>query len=255
VPSRVLRALALLAVGLSSVSEAQTPTQLLRTRPDPNANAAIAVNNPWFGAQLAYRVTGDAPTTQNFQAAGQVLYHPLGTGGKFQLPVMANLSEIASGIDLTDPDLDEVKLRVQELLYSTQGISAGLYPLYEVVRSPTALVTLHGAAALKLNGFTDSTSAGRTISVLRLSAGVDLVVGSDLRRRSPLSLSITPVWTRVAEADLEALGVGDGEWLSSIEVSGVLPLRDGFGLIAEWLGSKDERSSLRVGVVLLAEMN
>jgi hypothetical protein len=141
------------------------------------AAAAIAVNNPWFGAQIAHRFGTDGEFESNLLAAGQFVYEvpfkraeavtdadptdptaptPSGTTtvgngnsflGKFRLPVVSNFG----GKVGPESAKDAVDAQVKELLGTASGVTAGLFPYYPLAKNDNFMLTLHGLVAWRYN--------------------------------------------------------------------------------------------------------
>lgn len=223
-------------------------------------SSTVAVNNPWFGSQLAYTIGGTNDLSDNFLVAAAFIYDPLGgetddkgDPDRFHLPVVANFSPLGDAESADDPTADELKDKLLQMLNSPTGVSVGVYPYYVAVSTPKndakVRVTIHGAAGLKLNNLKAPDGENVLFEQARLSAGAELAVGRFADGRDPLTISLAPVFTAVS-ADDRARVFGERKTLlTSFEATVVFPLGRGFGVLAEGVFGQNDARGLRVGLL------
>lgn len=247
--------LAVLTATPGTAVVSQTPVGLRNTGRDlPTGEKAIAANNPWLGAQVAYRFGGTDEFASNLLVAGQIVY-PIDLGkSPVQLPVIGNVSTLAQTTGEGDRATD-IEDQGKQLIGSAGGITLGLYPYAELHTSDYFLVTVHGLAAWRVNGLrplgVDSTSTDLIyLHQGKFGAGVELLIGNRGDGSAPLSISVTPTITVFGkDAYARAFGVERGS-VSTLEVNGILPVGSGVGVVFEGVLVDNLPDAFRVGLLL-----
>jgi hypothetical protein len=175
---------------------------------------------------------------------------------KFKLPVMGNISTLRDAFsNEKDPDKDTLQARAQELMLSTQGVNVGLYPYYFLAQEDKFKLVLHGSAAWKLNMFKTKEDKNEYLDQGRFSLGLEATLGSTAGDQAPLVVSITPTLT-LFNADKYKLIFGESKSsITSLEITGVLPVGTGIGVLFETIVAKKPYSAFRVGLVFAAPTN
>jgi hypothetical protein len=272
---------------------------------EPQA-AALAANNPWFGAQIAHRFGTEGEFDSNLLAAGQFVYDiPFkitgksgdATGGgddatagngrpanasttqttnggrfltKFHLPVVSNFG----GKVGPDSDFKKVKdavdAKVKELLGTASGITAGLFPYYELGKNDNFMFTLHGLMAWRYNSLKpyaapSATNAAANTSTddtklvplhqIKTGVGLEAVIGDRSDGKGGLTISVTPVMTRFADRDAYKRAFGEERAsLGALEVVSVIPINaKGVGVVIEGVAAQGGKRSFRAGLMLVGQ--
>lgn len=244
---------------LSSGLGAQTPYGLTNVTTDAGAGGAAA-NNPWLGAQIAYNFGGTDSFSENFLVTARFLYDPLGsnkddTGDQrgWHAPVMGNIGDIASHVAGGEDSEGAITEKAQALLSSAQGINVGLYPYYVLARSNVVRLTAHGAIGWKLNSLRDPDNGTVMFNEGRGSAGLELALGNlNEEGRLPITLSVAPVVTFFSAAKYEEVFGERRGSLWSAEITGILPVGSGMGVLFQSVLAGNTRSSFSSGLVFLS---
>jgi hypothetical protein len=222
----------------------------------------IAANSMWLGGQLAYRFGGSDSFASDLLASGLFTYDTeLGKG--WHLPVISNFggkigppAEIASAAE-------GIEQQMKDLVQSSTGITAGVFPYREIHRGERSLITLHGMTAWRYNALRPygeqqvagvATDAGTLVDLqqIKVGAGLEIVVGD---RKSPgLTFGVTPVARFILDKDAYKRAFGEERsMLNAVEIVSILPLRaDGVGLLFEGVLGGSKQSAFRVGLLLAA---
>lgn len=303
-PRRAFSLACVLTLLMASVPavQAQTPMGVRNVSRDAEPAAqAVAVNNPWFGAQIAHRFGTEGAFESNLLAAGQFMYEikfkipetsaagladptdPTATStsargtrstsqktpflSRFHLPVVSNFGgDIAP--DTADDAIDN---KVKELLSSASGVTAGLFPYYELGKNDNFMLTLHGLFAWRYNSFKPAAADGETgggtgteaaesqatelVGVHQVKSGIGLeaVIGDRSDRKGGLTISVTPVltWFTDKAAYKKAFGE-ERSSLAGLEVVGIIPISDkGVGVVLEGVTASGGKRSFRAGLMIV----
>ncbi len=309
-------------------ADAQTPMGVRNVSGESGASArAIAVNNPWFGAQISHRFGTEGGFESNLLAAGQFIYEikfkvpdvpgiaPPGdpTDGptdpadqkqppanlttnqpsanltakqpttslttkqpaanskqgvpflrRFHLPVVSNFG----GDIAPDSAQDSIDNKVKELLSTASGVTAGLFPYYEVGQNDNFMLTLHGLFAWRYNALKplaagDSAGGGAapasddTVALHQIKSGIGLeaVIGDRSNGKGGLTVSVTPVMTWFADKEAYARAFGEERSrLGGVEIVGVIPVSDkGVGVVLEGVAASGGKRAFRAGLMIVGK--
>lgn len=165
----------------------------------------VSLANPWVGAKLSMAINDpDNDIANNFIFSARVLYEAV-TGDNYSVPIVGSF---ALGND--------------DMLSPESGFNAGVYPYYIAKESEGLAVVMHGGAGYKI--IPQGSDFNESPQQIRALAGVELAFKQD--GKLPTTLSVTPTYLMHFNSDLEdSFG---------IEVTGVLPISDGLGVLAEY---------------------
>jgi|GEM_PF-2941156 len=207
---------------------AQTPFQTVNSRKSGLQASQASANNPWIGAKLSYSFDDNQDLSDNFLLNGRLLYSLSDPEAKWQFPIISNVSLSLTG--------DNSILDIADLLTSEKGITAGLYP-YTVLKSTGSTTwVLHGAGVYRILPKADS-----SFQQVRILAGVE--VAHALKEGGiPATVSLTPVYHFNNQSDN----------FLSLELTGVLPVAEGMGLLLEYVRPFNSNASpvFRAGIIL-----
>lgn len=217
---------------------------------------SLPANNPWVvaGAQVGYKFSGNSDFADGLLASSRIGLQTLrfpGQSARVGLPLIGNISRLSPGLGT-----DSVGSIADRLTNTAEGINVGLYPYYESIdRSGggPVQVTFYGSTVWKLNAAkdrNDSSTVYLNQGRFTMGMGVDLYIAEN--NTMPLSLSIEPVLTMVNADAFERVTGRRENRLYSVELTGVMPIGNNMGLLAQ-LGAPDEGKTLfRVGVIYVA---
>lgn len=134
---------------------------------------AVSLKNPWVGSTFSYNLSGEG-LEENFLFSARIMFFAFKTE-KFGLPIVGEAAP-------TNTDL----------LVSSSGYNAGLYPYYVLKSGEKYDLVAHGGVGYKaVPG--DSTTA--PVNQLRALAGLEASFWGSGRSKSATVLSVTPVFT------------------------------------------------------------
>jgi hypothetical protein len=221
-----------------------------------NANRSLPANNPWIvaGAQIGYKFSGNSDFADGLLASSRIGLQTLrfpGQGNRVGLPLIGNLSRLSPGLGT-----DSIGSISDRLTNTAEGINVGLYPYFESIdrtKGGPAQVTFYGSTVWKLNAArdrTDSSTVYLNQGRFTMGVGVDLYIAEN--NTMPVSFSIEPVLTLVSADAFERVTGRRENRIYSVELTGVLPIGNNMGLLAQ-LGAPDDGETLfRVGVIYVA---
>lgn len=216
---------------------------------------SLAPNNPWLvaGAQLGYKVSGNSDFADQFIASTRLAaqwFEFRGQSPQFHLPLIGNLSKLTA-----ETPGDSIGGVISKIVNTAEGLNLGFYPYYEFIDragdTPSqAQLTLFGSAGWKLNAGKDREDSTHVyLNQGRFSMGLGLDLYIMRNNTMPLSLSVEPVLTLVdGDAFRRTTGSSESK-IHSLELTGVLPLGNDFGLLGQLTAIDGARSLWRVGVV------
>lgn len=220
----------LLAMMVSLVS-AQNPWSITHSRNDVPAasfakqenggyaQAGVSLRNLWIGSSVLWNVDDNAPI-ESPGVNGSLLY-TLYSNERFALPIWGT-------IGLNSPD---------SLLSPDDGVAIGLYPWYELSSTGAFSLVLHGGV-----GYRRYTAESGDLTEVKLMAGLEVAISPN--GGLPTTLSIAPVYR---------LNQGDLPNRTALEITGILPIGNGLGFMAEGNFPFDndvEKSLFRLGVLV-----
>lgn len=171
-----------------------------------------SAKNAWIGSNLVYNVSDDV--SQNFILSAHLLA-PAYTFDRGAIPIIGNI----------------------ELDSTSKIFDVGIFPYYSLSFTGTVQILLHGGIAYKfLIDRPDNTNE------YLLTAGIEAAFyGSE--GKAPFTLSIAPEMIRSINNDVTRSG---------LNITGVLPLYNGLGLLAEGLipFNDNAETGLKIGVIV-----
>lgn len=193
---------------------AQTPWAIQHSRNDAplkmvaassgeelQAKAGISLRNLWIGSSVLWSVDENAPI-ESPGVNGSLLY-TLYEHDRFGFPLWGNISLNDNG-EIETPD---------------EGVSIGAYPWYELQSTSAFTLVLHGGVGYRRfspgEGLEDATE-------IKLMAGLEAAINTS--GGLPTTLSVAPVYL---------LGQGDLPNTTALEITGILPIGNGLGFMAE----------------------
>jgi hypothetical protein len=298
-----------MGVGFSIPAVAQTPMGLRNVSGESEASAnALPANSPWFGAQIMHRFGTKGEFDSNLLAAGQFVYEmkfnpggstqrapdptalpagapavavpgapaapapapapaPTAQPMRFHLPIISNFGG-QIGPDLSKEAVDE---KVKKLLSSATGVTAGLFPYYEVGKNNNFMFTLHGLLAWRYNSFkaepTAAASAGTDTNAgdaaaevvplhqVKAGMGFEIVIGDRSDGKGAMTVGVTPVITMFTDPDAYERAFGERRSsLGAAEVVAIVPLSEkGVGLVVELVAAGGGKSAVRGGLAFVGK--
>lgn len=215
----------LLGLMLSIALTAQTPFSVVNshgtTYQEYSKSASLA--NPWIGAKVSKNFNENLPIDQSFLLSAKVLYAPL-SGPGWSIPVVTTVG--IGNSDIFNPDA---------------GINLGVYPYYNLSKQSSFQFVVHGALAYKVieSGVPEEADNPEQFKV---SAGFEAIL-SPPDGGAPTTLSIAPTYMFNNISD-DAGG---------LEITGVLPIATGLGILAEsYIPFKEVNSyagNFRLGII------
>lgn len=276
-PLRSFTFAALVALALTSSAlapiylRAQTPVGLRNVTKDlPNGTTrqAIAANSAWVGGQLAYRFGGEGASASDLLASGLFTYE-VDLGIPLHLPIVTNFGGKIAPASNVESVAEGIEQQMKDLVQSTTGVTAGLFPYYVAKQGDRAMVTFHGIAAWRFNALRPygeqaaqpaseqavASDSGENVNLhqIKLGAGIEAVLGN--RTNPTLTIGITPVIRFFTDKAAYARAFGkERASLSAVEILTILPVRaDGVGLLFESVVGGAQQNSFRVGLILAAK--
>jgi hypothetical protein len=166
---------------------------------------------------------------------------------------MGNISKLKESISNATSQ-DELKSAVQEITMSTSGVNVGLYPYWVLSETKYFSFTLHGAAVYKLNSFQVASKDVQYLNQGRFSLGFEMGIGGKAANgRNPMTLSVAPATTVFSKTAYSTVFSENKSSISSLEITGVVPVGRGFGLLLESVVSKT--SIFRAGILISTELS
>jgi hypothetical protein len=255
------RLVAATLVFYSTATSAQLPSgdvPIVRRRGADSAGLAAADGadpfKTWVGATVAYNFATSGQAADKLGVAARATlnsWRPKWNTGPwtFAVPIVGNVAKPSSGGD----GAEELELKAQELLTSSEGIYVGVAPYFErpLNRAKTYALRLVGAALARTNAVKDRT-ADTTFYLThsRFSVGALLAIGGFDVGTGVLSAEFS---TLRVNPDKYELAFGERKRrLSSIELVLIVPIADNVGILGQAVldqtGPRD--NAWRLGVVL-----
>lgn len=185
---------------------------------DSIGTSSVAANTLWFGSKLAHNFRGDVSGSFLFDVRSQYI---LFEGDNFSVPIMGNL-----GVGQADT------------LSSDKGGSFGVYPWVSVYKEGDIEVVLHGGFNYQILDLEDPNSVER----VKFLAGAQVAVFSQ-------STGLTTIFS-ATPAFIKDLGPSHNS-LWGLELSGIIPVADNYGLLLESLIPLDDNLATGVGIGLI----
>ncbi len=226
-----------------------------------SAPTSAQSRNAWAGAQVAWAV-GDSSTefADDLDVAGQFAlqyWTPPGAiviprGGSLQVPFLRNIA--APSVDNWSEE--ERASKLDELTLGSEGIHLGIGPniVWPLPKLGSEYAfTLYGYAGLRWNGAKDASNETIYLRQGRYAGGVELAIGGfELTPNKPGMIGAEVIHVTFDESDFTTVFGSSRDALTSIEISGILPITNELGVLVQnirRLGT-DSESLLRIGGVL-----
>jgi hypothetical protein len=212
-----------------------------------------APNSVWFGSQATYRISSSPSFADNVSPEARGLYEIAAYDikkTKLVIPSVFNIGMMRSLSGEIKETSDKQTAYLQEIVNSSQGLSFGLNPYCEIVKSDKGLtVTLSGLAAAKVNGFQIDTSTVKYLFQGRFGLGVDFSIGSVL----PLTLSITPTYTIFDNNTYKEIFDVEKSNVFCWETSVIIPFGAGIGGVVDMNFGKETGFLVALGIIIAAK--
>lgn len=187
----------------------------------------VSLHNPWVGAKLSFAISDpNTDLNTNFIFSAKVLYEAA-SGDKFSIPIVSNIA-----------------LGSRDLLSPESGVNAGVFPYYVVNENSKFSLVAHGGVNYKI---VPSGNASPSAQQVRALAGLEVAVKQN-ESSLPSTLSVTPVYY-FNDIGENPYGMENS---FGIEATGIVPLGQGLGVLAEYQQAFTSGSSgtFRVGVIV-----
>jgi hypothetical protein len=146
--------------------------------------------------------------------------------------------------------VDSLESATEALLLSSEGLALGLHPTYTRGGDQDQLRTrLYGQFGWKLNALRDSTETVY-LHQGRLGAGFELELRPNPDARTPLTISLNPALTFFDRDRFKRVTNEDRSSFLSLTSTGIIPISDGFGLLAEGIAAEGSKPVWRFGIIL-----
>jgi hypothetical protein len=220
-----------------------------------SALGGASPNSVWFGGQVSYRIgsaqdLGDnvLPTARGYWeiTTFDVFKKP------FVLPTIFNVG-LLKGISEDVEDIEEsTEINLQEVAYSSQGITFGINPYLELLTPSNSSVglTLNCLLSAKINAFElDSLSSnpGETEYLLqgRFGLGFDFVIGTDY----PLTISFSPILSVFDQESYMEIFHESKSSIVTYDASAILPINSGVGVLLDTSFGQDPGFTWKLGII------
>lgn len=255
------RAAAVALAAAAATASAQTPTATVNVArpvvpvaPPGAAPKMVSPTNPWLAAQLAYKFSGTGDATDSFVVSARALHwlsdpEPADQTSGWGLPVMANFTGLTKS---TPPE--EIDAKLQEVAGTAQGMWVGVMPYWRWRKGDFVSPTLFlGLVPLKANVVRTTGDATERLYQGTATAGVELGIG--VKSRSHLTVSASVTYAVPYDDDaFDRAFPGDEFERWSGELTTVLPLGNGLGLLAEGVFPQGADPGFRAGIVVSTDV-
>ena len=205
----------------------------------------------WVGATLAYNF--DGKSSENVIGAAKVKINSVKRfeGQRFNLNIIGNISKFTGIVDK-----DELELGIRDIIQSSQGVSVGLEPLFNVTQKRDLIVRVWSNFNYKLNQFQDieinSVIEDVSISQFRVALGgeIETFQLSDGGRFMHFGAEVS--MTLFDEAKYLQVFNETKSSLYAFEWSFILPLNGTLGIVFGQVISPDIKSTFNAGLIIAA---
>ena len=242
----------------------QTPVSVSRlagrppTKPGEKVPAGMpAGNNPWLlAADLSIKplAGGGGFSEQWLLSAAKVVYDlPLDGDvlGGAHFPIMANLADILPNLG-EGSKKDSLDAAIQSLVTSSDGINVGVYPFWPLTNKLFGVrATVFTGISAKWNEFNDTTAnTKQTLLTGRFSGGLEFSIGDETDGKKPLTVSLSAVHSRFGADAYQAVFKERRSTLNSAELTAILPIQTGVGILFEGIGVEQKKPAFRLGLLM-----
>jgi len=243
----------------------QTPVSVSRlagrppTTPGGDVRTAgvVAGNNPWLlAADLSIKplAGGGGFSEQWLLSAAKVVYDlPLDGDvlGGAHFPIMANLADILPNLG-EGSKKDSLDAAIQSLVTSSDGINVGVYPFWPLTNKLFGVrATVFTGISAKWNEFNDTTAnTKQTLLTGRFSGGLEFSIGDETDGKKPLTVSLSAVHSRFGADAYQAVFKERRSTLNSAELTAILPIQTGVGILFEGIGVEQKKPAFRLGLLM-----
>lgn len=200
----------------------QSPFYTINSRTDQIFTKQLSLASTWIGSELAFAINDDGSLDNNFIFSARILNIAY-QDPKITIPIVGNIA-----------------LNNDDLFARQSGINLGIFPYSILSSKNNRTIVVHGGLNYKLipKSLTEETSETQ----FKILAGIEIALGESL----PTTFSITPFY-----------GMHNvGEDSPGIEVTSILPLGNGLGLLAnyqKWFKSSFT-DSFQIGVIVNSQL-
>lgn len=250
--SKVLSSFFLVSA-LAYSAAAQTPHALTSGGDASATGRAASAANSWIGAQLGYKFGDNSKELgDNLLVSASVIYEiPMAADRKFVLPVISNFSDLVTDVSSGSSD-EQSEDKLRELMLGSSGVRAGVYPYRKFSPASDLELVVHGEASWKLNAFKqENAEALNYLNQFRVGAGVEIALGVVDDDHKPLTVSVTPVYTRFPAEEYAKVFTESKSHLTTLEVVAVVPVSGRTGVLFEYVSGSV--NSFRAGVIIAAK--
>lgn len=231
-----------------------------RPLPVDTTAEAFSVFNPWYGASGGYLFGGEGEVNDNFYGTAKIQY-PLFPKNKtnFVFPLVANIADLNSKISFEE--IPSIVSSLTDLLGDERGVSLSMEPAFILNSANTnkdkSLFVLHLIAGGKWNKFQSEEDSSSFKGIVQFRIGGGLEYGFGKVDGNPnfkkFIINVTPVLSIFSEADINELFLAEKSSYFAVEVSGVLVIQDGIGLLLESQFGNDIESNFKIGILTALE--
>ncbi len=205
----------------------------------------------WVGATLAYNL--DGKSSENVIGAAKVKINSVKRfdGKRFNLNIIGNISKFTGIVDK-----DELELGIRDIIQSSQGLSVGLEPLFNVARKEDMIIRVWSNLNYKLNQFqnieVDAELVDVSLSQFRFALGAEIETFqlSDGGRFMHLGVELSQTFFDEAKY-LQVFNESESS-LFALEWSFILPLNGTLGIVFGQVISPDIKPTFNAGLIIAA---
>lgn len=221
------------------------------------AKVPAATGNPWVaGAQIGYKFAGKGDFADNVFAAGTVIYNlqldPTESHG-WNIPIFSNVASLAADASGKTAQ-DSLQNSANAMLNSAQGILLKLAPyrtFHDATNTRLRLLTSVGG---KINSLAaKDTAAGKeTLLQGRVGAGFEMEIGmkADEDGNRPIVLSGSLLQSFFSATSYEKVFGERKSELTVMELSAIVPVQKGTGMVIEAALAQGLPPALRIGLLV-----
>jgi len=212
-------------------------------------SAMSSESSDWIGATLAYNLDGSDP--DNIIAAAKTKINTATKfKGKFRLSTIGNFAKPTGTIDTAS-----LRKNIRSVAQSSQGLSIGLEPLYNIKH--TSDLDFRGWATFnyKLNIFgieNDGKKEDVNLRQFRLTTGLELDAFEFDNGGKRIHLGIEGAWTKFSSETYKKIFNEDKNSLYSLEWLVVVPLTGNLGIAAGQTLVKGIKPTFSAGIIVAA---
>jgi hypothetical protein len=235
---------AFLVVNLFSLS----PSGITNLKKNPAFNTKGMGPRNWASGIQAYFDLSGGSFADIFRASALGLLEVFEISKEFNIYFMGNISNVVDNTEATD-----LEAKIKEIQQNSQGINLAFYPHYykEFNSKVLQTLTIYFPLGWKLNALKDQNDTYQYLHQFNGMIGIEFGLLQGKFSKKFMTISFEGKLSKFSKKKYESIFGEQKSSMISFEITGLVPILNGCGILANYSNSKQTDSTFSLGIVIV----